>query len=100
MERYQANSVPQLIDFIGAGNPDSSFSGPVVAEIVLWDKRVVRASYYHGSYETADISVNDSVIMDDDVLAPFVLRLLSSGESFRVLTGESDETCFLEWTIS
>lgn len=98
VEKCQVKNIGQLIDVIGAGC-DPFSNGPVVVEATLWDGRVVRASYYRGPYENANIETKLCVVVNDNMLRSFVEKLLSSGESFRVLTGESDDTCFLEWTI-
>ncbi|MDD5489394.1 MAG: hypothetical protein PHP25_01790 [Candidatus Moranbacteria bacterium] len=103
MLRTRVSSLIQLIDVIGAGNPNPSASGPVVVEIELQGEigmsRTVIGSYYEGE-KKPDVTARTDYIADDEALRPFIQKLITRGESFITETGSSDMVCTLEWTIS
>ncbi len=101
MQTYTATSVAQLLDIVGASNPNPDDPGPVVVQVRLWDGRKVIASYYDGpKYHDPDAKVREDLFYELDILVPLVDRLLETGESFVTFTGSHDMVCCLEWSIA
>jgi hypothetical protein len=102
MRTYNAACMPELIDIIGAGNPDVTCTGPVVIQVKLWDGRAIEAVYGSkpGELLCGDIETTDEVVMDDVLIGKYIDRLMTKGEHFFVVTGSSDTTCSLEWRLA
>lgn len=98
MERRTVIDAAQLIDVVGAGNPDPHDSGPVVVEVTLWDGRIVQATYYKGKLQP-HIDFPTTVITDDSILTGPVNMLLNEGRGFIARGGKSDDTYELLWSI-
>jgi hypothetical protein len=98
----EARSKAQLLDIVGASNPNPSHPGPVVVAVRLWDGRLVRASYYGNGpkYMTPDAETRSGIFFDIAPLVPLVERLLESGESFVTVTGTHDDVYCLEWSMA
>jgi len=101
MTSYTASKMGQLLDIVGASNPDPKARGPVVVEVRLWDGRIVSASYYNGpKFQKPDAESIYDIFYDVDPLVPLVDRLLQTGETFVTITGDDDMVCCLEWKIT
>jgi len=99
METLTVSSVKELMDVIGAGNPDPRAKGPVVVKVKIWDGRIVRGSYYRGP-ENPHVISNKAVITDNNLLLQHVQVLLSKGSGFIVRSGQGYTAHVLKWTIS
>lgn len=101
MLSYTIGNVNHLLDLVGASNPNPSNPGPTVIEAKIWDGRIVRADYYHGSkYFKPDAEVRTDIFYDLTPLEPLVDCMLKKGCSFVTITGTHDMVCCLEWSIS
>ncbi|MFC1687603.1 hypothetical protein ACFL0L_03420 [Patescibacteria group bacterium] len=98
MERHTVIDSSQLMDIIGAGNPDPGDPGPIMVEVTLWDGRIARATYYKGSNEP-DVDSPSTVMTDLSPLNNPVNALLNDGTSFVIRMGQSDDTVVFEWTV-
>lgn len=101
-EEATINNINQLIDRIGAGNPDPDNSGYQDLVRLIWapDGRIITARYCGEDFSTADIDVKVDPIDDDEIIRPHAEALLRDGKPIKVLMGGSDDTVFMEWTIS
>lgn len=98
---HQISTKDELLDMIGAGNPNPLAIGPKVVEGTLWDGRKVSAAYYKKGpkWLHPDASTLEEIFMSLKPLVPLVDRLLENGKSFVTMMGASDTVCCLEWTI-
>jgi hypothetical protein len=97
MQQHKVSNLNQLIDAIGAGSSDPQEPGPIVVGIELQNGDKITGSY---SQQTPDVIDQGAVIHDDEVLSPFVQRLLNDRQSFVTQTGDDDEVCTLIWEYS
>ncbi|MBU0598141.1 hypothetical protein KKF61_04050 [Patescibacteria group bacterium] len=98
MEIHHASSVAEVIDIIGAGNPDPSSWGPDLVEIKLSTGDIITGSYYKGS-KTPDIDYPITILPNSVLLGP-VANLVKDGEDIIILSGRSDDTCRMIWKIT
>lgn len=99
MQTYNASSMNELLEIIGASGPDPSDRGPVVVRVMLEDGRIIEARYYRCEESELDARTKYDVFFDVEPLIPFVEKLLSEGKSFVTETGTHDMVCTLKWTI-
>jgi hypothetical protein len=97
---HRAVNIEELLDAIGAGVSDPSYSGKDPVAITLWDGRRVVANFHQCDESELDARTICDVFLDITELRPLVDRLLSEGKSFITETGEDDMLCTLIWTIA
>ncbi|MBU0531414.1 MAG: hypothetical protein ABIG32_01485 [Candidatus Uhrbacteria bacterium] len=98
MQIGHATNIKKLVDHVGAGVMDPGERGPIPLRVLIWDGRVVVASYYKGT-KTPDVTSRLDVIIDDVAMRPHVEALLRDDTSFITETGSHDMVCTLEWSI-
>lgn len=93
---YTAADADELLDIVGAGNPDPTNNREVIAFVTLWDGRKITASYPL-TKRIPDVETNDPVIYENNVLRPFVDRLLNEEVPIVIKTGTDENECTLVW---
>lgn len=92
-----ANDLGALVYLVSQWWP--SLDGPILVRILLWDGRVVTASYYQGERSPDALSLEGGFRKSDE-LELLINRLLEEGTPFVTETGSDDQVCTLEWTIA
>ena len=92
----RAEDLSDLCSLVELGcHPNPKHHDDVVAQIVVWDGRVVRGEYYKGD-QTPDITAGFLSVS----LFPFVQELFNNkGTPFIIRLGTDDEVRTIKWTI-
>jgi hypothetical protein len=85
MVTFKVRNLDELVDAICGGNNNPHDLDFVTIEIRLWDGRIVTGLRYH-DVEIPNISADEDYLPRVSVKL-FVLRMLSTGESFITKTG-------------
>lgn len=90
-------SVEQLYAILEEGCAPSVI-GPVVARYLLWDDRMLVASYYGGD-DKPDVVFSEKQDLDGEALRSVAKNLLVEGRPLITEKGSGDMVCTLTWKI-
>ncbi|KKS31602.1 MAG: hypothetical protein UU93_C0016G0004 [Candidatus Amesbacteria bacterium GW2011_GWA2_42_12] len=101
---YYVTSYRGLIQIVSASNPDHPFpkgenSIPVL--VLLRGGRIVTAERYQG-HKGPNVIIEERRFDEreqEQIIRPFVERLLSEGKSFITQTDGEDDPCILLWSL-